>query len=80
MLKIACTNKELSCIIGNLFVELESPCRLCEDVPQIVICGTTYTGRRAVLFIGENEVHFDGEPEDLATLRRKRCNGGKLQQ
>jgi hypothetical protein len=76
MLKFACTAKELSCIIGSLFIELESPCALCEDKEQIIICGTSYTGQRAVLFIGKDGLYFDGDAEDLNEIRKTRCISG----
>lgn len=43
----ACPRRELSCIVGNLFVELEPPCDHCAAGDSLTICGTTYAGTRA---------------------------------
>jgi hypothetical protein len=76
MLKFACTKRELSCIIGTLFVELEPPCTACGDVEHITICGTTYTGAKAALIIAADGYYFDGIPEDLNRIRGGRCANG----
>jgi hypothetical protein len=48
VLRYACKPKELSCIIGNVFAELNPPCGKCRN-ENIVICGTTPTGEAATL-------------------------------
>lgn len=74
MLKCAGTDKEVSCIIGNLFAELEPPCSACEGEPQgVKICGTTYSGKRAVLILAGDCFYFDGDGGDLEKIRGKRC-------
>ena len=40
----ACTRRELSCLIGNLFTEIEPPCERCGAADVLTISGTTYTG------------------------------------
>lgn len=80
MLKYACPNNELSCIIGNLFTELAPPCGNCGDKYKdgVIIHGTTYTGEIASLVIMQGYFLFDGKPETLAMLRQRRCiNFGK---
>ena len=47
----ACTRRELSCIIGNLFTEIEPPCERCGAADVLTISGTTYTGNKAVLTV-----------------------------
>lgn len=71
----SCTVKELSCIIGNLFIELEPPC---ENNPDdfLVICGTTFSGNAGVLMIGKNDYTFFGEPNDIETIRSNKCLKG----
>lgn len=76
MLKFACSAKELSCLIGNLFVELEPPCTACEDTEQITICGTTHAGEKAVLIIGKDGFYYSGNSEDVISTRESRCIGG----
>ena len=44
MREYACTRRELSCIIGNLFTELDPPCAACDsDADELTISGRTYT-------------------------------------
>lgn len=68
----SCPVGELSCIIGNLFVELEPPCESnkCDD---LIICGTTFSGNRGSLLIGKNICTFFGEPNDIEIIRNNRC-------
>lgn len=69
----ACTRRELSCIIGNLFTELEPPCEQCGGADVLTISGTTYTGTRAVLTVTEYGFTFDGDPEVVERIRERRC-------
>lgn len=69
----ACRKQELSCIIGNLFTEIEPPCDMCGVADEIVICGTTYTGTRAVLIVTEHGFKYSGEAADIEKIREKRC-------
>lgn len=74
MLEFTCPERELSCIIGNLFTELEPPCSACDGEPQgIKICGTTYAGNRAVLIIAGDRFYFSGGADEIARIREKRC-------
>ena len=72
MLKYACTAKELSCIIGNVFAELSPPCGQCNG-ENVVLCGTTPTGEAAKLVIVKDGFLFEGDPELIATIRKRRC-------
>lgn len=73
MTEYACTRGELSCIIGNLFTEIEPPCEGCGDVDTLTISGTTYAGTRAVLIVTEYGFLFDGDPAEVAQIRERRC-------
>ena len=70
MTEYACPRRELSCIVGNLFVELEPPCDHCAAGDSLTICGTTYAGTRATLTVTEY-----GLP--LTDRRRKSNKSGK---
>lgn len=48
--RYACTRAELSCIIGNLFIELSPPCERCGE-DALTITGTTVTGNKGTLFV-----------------------------
>ncbi len=69
----ACTHRELSCIIGNLFSEIEPPCEQCKDLDALTISGTTYTGARAVLTVTEYGFTFDGDPAEVERIRERWC-------
>lgn len=65
---------ELSCIIGNLFTELDPPCAACDsDADELTISGRTYTGAQAVLTVTEWGFRFDGDPSEIEEIRGKRC-------
>ena len=74
MTEYACPRRELSCIVGNLFVELEPPCDHCAAGDSLTICGTTYAGTRATLTVTEYGFTFDGPNLTLQT-RRNTANG-----
>ena len=76
MLRFACSAKELSCLIGNVFIELEPPCTACVDTEQITICGTTHRGEKAALIIAKDGYYYSGNPEDVIEVRGSRCMGG----
>lgn len=70
----ACTRRELSCIIGSLFVEIEPPCAACaSDTDELTISGRTYTGARAVLTVTEWGFRFEGDPAEIEKIRERRC-------
>ena len=74
MREYACTRRELSCIIGNLFAELDPPCAACDsDADELTISGRTHTGAQAVLTVTEWGFLFDGDPPEIEEIRGKRC-------
>lgn len=69
---------ELSCLIGNLFTELEPPCGAGQlDAGGIVICGQTISGQRGELHIFPDHCTFTGRLEDYRAARFGRCPGRK---
>lgn len=75
------TPNELSCIIGNLFTEVEPPCDLCNlgRSTDLVICGVTHSQKYGRLTIKKDRCVFYGEPEDLDAVLTGRCpeEGGR---
>lgn len=73
---ISPTPAELSCMVGNLFAELEPPCDV-PFAPGITLCGITPAGNRAVLLVHRDFCIFRGEAGDLESARRgclnRRC-------
>lgn len=69
----ACTRRELSCLIGNLFTEIEPPCERCGAADVLTISGTTYTGSRAVLTVTEYGFTWEGDPAEVEEIRERRC-------
>ena len=67
--RYACTRAELSCIIGNLFVELSPPCEHCGE-DTLTITGTTVTGSKATLFVTAVGFDFEGCAEDTVMIDR----------
>lgn len=69
---------ELSCIIGNLFVEVEPPCDLCNlgRSTDLVICGVTHSQKYGRLTIKKDRCIFYGEPEDLDAVLNGVCPDG----
>lgn len=76
MREYACTRRELSCIIGNLFTELDPPCAACDsDADELTISGRTYTGAQAVLTVTEWGFRFDGDPSEIEEIRERGACG-----
>lgn len=65
--------EKLSCLIGNLFAELEPPCAAEDDPEALTICGRTPSGREAMLLVYREHCLFMGDPEDLDAARNGRC-------
>jgi hypothetical protein len=70
--KYTMTKRELSCLIGNLFAELEPPC-IIPDMDVITITGTTVSGSAAVLKIDGDTIYFEGKDSDYKAARYGRC-------
>ncbi len=68
----ACRPEELSCIIGNLFTELEPPCAYPRS-PDLTICGKTHSGSSGRLVIQSDRCLFYGLPDDLEAARKGFC-------
>ena len=75
------TPPELSCLIGNLFTELEPPCGAGQlDQDGITLYGRTASGERGELHIFLDHCTFTGRLEDYRTARfgacpERGCNG-----
>jgi len=66
---------QLSCLIGNLFDELDPPCSEPDDPEALTLYGRTSSGREAMLFIYKEHCLFVGDPADLDIARNGRCPG-----
>ena len=65
---------KLSCLVGNLFAELEPPCDQQQLGPDgLMLCGRTPSGREAMLLIGPDRCTFIGNAEDLKAARNGKC-------
>jgi hypothetical protein len=71
--------EELSCVVGNLFAELEPPCDALHPV-GLTLHGRTLSGNMATLLVLKDYCVFQGEEEDLEAARRpcidRRCCHG----
>lgn len=69
--------EKLSCLVGNLFAELEPPCGFAGapmlDPDGLVLCGRTAAGREAMLLVCRDRCTFAGNREDLNAARNGRC-------
>lgn len=78
----ACSTQELSCIIGNLFVEIDAPCDIkFGEEKGLVICGTTHSGKHGFLTIHKDYCVFRGCKEDFEAVKNgvcveRRCKNG----
>ena len=72
---------ELSCLIGNLFTELDTPCGAGQlDPDGITLYGWTASGERGELHIFPDHCTFTGRLEDYQAARfgacpERGCNG-----
>lgn len=64
---------QLSCLIGNLFAELEPHCAEPDEPEALTLCGKTPSGREAMMFVYREHCLFVGDPEDLDAARNGRC-------
>lgn len=70
---------KLSCLVGNLFAELEPPCDRALDPDGLTLCGRTPSGREATLLICRDRCTFIGAAEDLKAARNGKCPGRRCQ-
>lgn len=64
---------EVSCLVGNLFAELDPPCDVRRATGGLTICGRTPAGNEARLLIFPDCCVFAGEPEDLEAAKNGKC-------
>lgn len=77
----ACPPEELSCLVGNLFGELATPCNTVLDGTGLVLCGYTHSGNYGVLSIHKDYCCFRGAKGDFEAVRsgvcvERRCKRG----
>lgn len=65
--------EKLSCLVGNLFAELEPPCDQKLDPDGLTLFGRTVAGREGMLLICRDRCTFIGDPEDLNDARNGKC-------
>jgi hypothetical protein len=73
LINLSLPPRELSCLVGNLFAELEPPCGQDLDPEGLILCGRTPAGREAMLLIGADRCTFIGNAEDYNAARNGRC-------
>lgn len=78
--RYAAPKQEISDIIANLFIELDYAPELYEEHPdEVVISGTTYSGKAGVLRLLNDDIFlFEGDPEDIVKIRKDTNDYGKL--
>lgn len=64
---------QLSCLIGNLFAELEPPCSEPDEPEALTLYGRTAAGREVMLMVYREHCLFAGDPADLEAARNGRC-------
>lgn len=64
---------ELSCLVGNLFAELEPPCDEKQNPEGLMLCGRAKSGRNASLLICRDRCTFIGSREDFNAARNGKC-------
>ena len=69
----SCPPDEVSCLVGNLFAELDPPCDAPMRSDRLTLCGRTHSGSSAVLFIYKDYCCFYGMREDLEAVRGSTC-------
>lgn len=71
-IEFSCPPGELSCIIGNLFVSLEPPCKYVRST-HLMLCGITHSGNNGRLIVLGDRCSFYGIPDDLEAARNGPC-------
>lgn len=67
-IEFSCPPGELSCIIGNLFVSLEPPCKYVRST-HLMLCGITHSGNNGRLIVLGDRCSFYGLASDLDAAR-----------
>ena len=68
-IEFSCLPSELSCIIGNLFVSLEPPCKYVRST-HLMLCGITHSGNSGRLIVLGDRCSFYGLASDLEPASR----------
>ena len=78
--RYAAPKQEISDIIANLFIEFDYAPELYKEYPdEVVISGTTYSGKVGVLRLLNDDIFlFEGDPEDIVKIRKDTNDYGKL--
>ena len=71
-IEFSCPPSELSCIIGNLFVSLEPPCKYVRST-HLMLCGITHSGNSGRLTVLGDRCPFYGLASDLEAARNGPC-------
>ena len=71
-IEFSCPPSELSCIIGNLFVSLEPPCKYVRST-HLMLCGITHSGNSGRLTVLGDRCAFYGLARDLEAARNGPC-------
>ena len=76
-LKVACSRKELSCIIASLFSEVRPVCDVCETLKDddLVMCGLITGTEEDFAYIKLTDYGFEyyGDNDTLEHIRGARC-------
>ena len=76
MYKVGCTPKETSCLISNIFTEIQPICSNCKEIKdnELVLKGiVSETGEVATIKVTEYGFEYEGDIELLQRVREKRC-------
>lgn len=65
--------EKISCLVGNLFAELEPPCDKRIDPEGLMLCGRAPSGREVMLLICRDRCTFIGNLDDLNLARNGKC-------
>ena len=72
-IEFSCPPGELSCIIGNLFVSLEPPCKYVRST-HLMLCGITHSGNNGRLIVLGDRCDLDAARNGPCLERR--CTHG----
>lgn len=73
MTRIGATPSETSCLISNLFTEIQPVCGHCEG-DSVVLCGVTYEGQEETVVLRDYGFDYSGDPETVEKIRKRTSN------